>query len=79
MIIISLLAAGIIMLHVINLVSKFNHETWLGHKAQFAALAAAYACLAGGAVGAAVGYPHADLLLAIGVSGILLFDRRIRA
>ena len=77
-IITSSIAAVIVMLHVINLVSKFNHETWQGHKLHFAALAVSYAFLAGGAIAAVLRFPPSGAMLLLGVAGILLFDRRIR-
>lgn len=78
-VLLSFLAATIVMLHCFNLIAKLNPRNWLGHKLQFAGLAAAYASLAGGAVGTALGYPHSATLLLFGVAGIMLFDRRIRA
>lgn len=74
----SFLAAGVIMVHCTCLIAKLNHRNWYGHKLQFVGLSAAYALIGGGAVGIALGYPPAIMLLLFGEAARVVFDRRER-
>lgn len=75
---IQLLASAMVIVHCICMVAKLNHRTWLGHKLDFAGYAASYAMLGGGAMGVAFNWQPGSMLLLLGISGLIFFDRRHR-
>ena len=74
-----LLAAAIILLRCIYIVSKLSHRNWLDHRLQFAFLSASYSVLAGGAVGTVIGWHLGPVLLMLSIAGTTLFERRKRS
>lgn len=76
--IILIMAAGVVMVHCICLISKLSPRRWFGHRLQFFGLSAAYSFIAGGSVGIVFGWPLASVLLLFGVAGKILFERRNR-
>jgi hypothetical protein len=76
--ILRILAAGVILVHCMCIVAKLSPRNWFGHRLQFFGLSAAYALIAGGAVGSAFSWHLAPTLLLLGIAGLVLFDRRIR-
>lgn len=71
-----ILAAIVIMVRCLCIVSKLSARTWIGHRLKFAALAAAYSLIAGGAIGSMLHWPMGPAFLMYGVAGLVLFDRR---
>lgn len=71
-----LAACAVILARCICMVSKLSHRTWTGTRAHFAALAASYALLGGGALGTAMHLSFGPVLLLLAVAGGVLFDRR---
>lgn len=71
-----ILAAVVIMVRCTCIIATLSPRTWLDHRLKFFGLSAAYALMAGGAVGTATGWHAGPALLLIGVAGTVLFDRR---
>lgn len=71
-----LVAMCVVLARCICVVPKLSHKNWGGHRAHFAALAGTYALLGGGAVGTALHWDMGPVMLLVGVSGWVLFDRR---
>jgi hypothetical protein len=75
---ISILPALVVLLRTTLVVSSMNAQNWQGHHLHFAALAASWALLCGGALGAALSWKFGTPMLLIGIAGWFLFDRRNR-
>lgn len=71
-----ILAAIIILVQCTCIIAKLSPRAWLGSRLKFLGLSAAYALMAGGAVGTAAGWHMGPALLLIGVAGTVIFDRR---
>lgn len=71
-----LVAAGVILVHCVCVAAKMSRRRWQGHKARFAGVSASIALMAGGAVGLLLECHYAPVLLATGVAGSFVFDRR---
>lgn len=71
-----LLAAGVILVHCLCVISNLSHRKWSGHKGRFAGVTFSVALLAGGAAGMVLDYPPAPVLLIVGIAGAYIFERR---
>lgn len=61
--ILMLAAALVILVRTTCLAAHLSAKNWTGHKARFAALAAAHSMLAAGALGVVLGWQHGAMLL----------------
>lgn len=68
--------AGVILVHCVCVVSGLSRLKWQGHKGRFAGVSASIALLAGGALGMVLSFYHWPFLLAAGIAGEYVFDRR---
>lgn len=73
---VSLLAAGVVLVRVICVSANLSRRNFKGHSLHFLAIAASYALLAGGAVGTVLHLEIAPRLLLAGVALWVVFDRR---
>lgn len=71
-----LAACAVVLARCLGVVSKLSRRTWTGTPTHFAALAASYALLGGGALGTALHWAFGPVLLLLAVAGGVLFDRR---
>lgn len=71
-----LAASAVILVHCLCVVARLSRNKWEGHKGRFAGVSASVALMAGGAMGMVLALPHAPLLLAVGVAGGFIFERR---
>lgn len=72
-----LLAAGVVLMRCVCLAAHLNPAKWGRHRIHYALYAASLACLGAGALGVALAWPPARLMLLFGVAGWVLFDRRL--
>lgn len=77
MTILTSIAASVVLMHCICVASQLSRKEWGGHPLQFIGLSVSYPLIGGGALGAALGWPHAIWILLFGMAGLFLFDRRI--
>jgi hypothetical protein len=78
MLVLLLLAPTMVILwRSIDLASTLSRKLWVGHPGRFAGFAVSIALTAGGAVGVTFGMLSASVLLLLGVSGWMFFDRRM--
>lgn len=68
--------SSVIMVHCVCVVAGLSRIKWHGHIVRFAGVSAAIALLAGGAIGMVLNFTHWPLLLAVGIAGEFVFDRR---
>lgn len=71
-----LMASGVILVHCVCVVAKLSRSKWDGHQGRFAGIAASIALMAGGAMGMLLAFPHAPILLTVGLAGSFIFERR---
>lgn len=71
-----LAAAGKVMTRCVVLVAHMSPKRWFGPKWQLLGLAAAYALIGGGAIGALLGWPPSAMLMVVGLALLFTFDRR---
>lgn len=76
MLILTLLAASIVLMRCICVASQLSRKEWGGHPLQFIGLSVSYPLIGGGALGTALGWHHATFILLFGMAGLILFDRR---
>ena len=74
--IIILMASGVILVHCVCVVATLSRSKWDGHRGRFAGVAASIALMAGGAMGMVLAFPHAPILLTVGLAGNFIFERR---
>lgn len=74
--IILVICAGVVLVRCICVAAQLNYRNWLGHPFQFVGISASYALLGGGAIGTVLEWDHSSLLLLLGVSSWIIFDRR---
>lgn len=76
MMVILMVSVGVILVHCVCVVASLSRKRWAGHQARFAGLSASIALMSGGALGLLLAFPHAPFLLAVGVAGRYVFERR---
>ncbi len=72
----SLLAAGAVLVRCVCIAARLNRRDWSGHPLRFVGMAAGYALTGGGAVGTALEWDFASHLLLFGMAGLVVFERR---
>lgn len=72
----SLLAAGVVLVRVICVSANLSRRNFNGHPLHFLAISASYALLAGGAAGTVLHWDIGPRLLLAGVALWVVFDRR---
>lgn len=73
----TLLAAVVVLARCVCLGAHLNPSKWGRHRIHFGLYASSLASLGAGALGVALGWPPANLLLLLGAAGWVLFDRRM--
>ncbi len=76
LLVLMLVSAGVVMMRSTRQIASLSHRKWEGHLLKFTGLSLAHALASGGAVGIALGWHAAPVLLLLGVAGWALFDRR---
>lgn len=71
----TLATAGVVIVRCVCVAARMNRRDWHGHSFGFSGLSAGCALSASGALGMVLGYPHAPLLLLMGVAFGILFER----
>mgnify|MGYP006921351327 CR=1 FL=1 len=74
---VAILAAGVVLMRCICLGAHLSPDKWGTHRLHYALFATSLACLGAGALGVALGWLPANLLLLFGVAGWVAFDRRM--
>ena len=70
------LSAAVILSHCILIASRLSRRKWQGHVARYFFVTTSYSLIAGGALGAALGWTLGCELLIIGMAVLLLSERR---
>lgn len=71
-----LLAAGVVLMRCACVASHLTPRKWGARRIQYAAFAGSLAALGAGALGVALHWQPAGIMLLIGAAGVILFDRR---
>lgn len=74
--IVLLLAAGVVLMRCACVASHLTPRKWGGNRWRYAAYAGSLSVLGGGALGVALHWPPAGVMLLVGAAGVILFDRR---
>lgn len=69
-------AAAVVLVRCACLAAHLDVKTWGGPRARFAAFAASISMTGAGALGVALAWAPAGMMLLLGLAGLVLFGRR---
>lgn len=70
------LAVAVILSHCVLIASRLSRRKWQGHVLRYFLVSTSYSLIAGGALGAALGWMRGCELLLVGIAVLWLSERR---